>query len=334
MYKIQLSAILLTTILATNLFAQTSSKNRYNIIGNVTGYADSTKIYLNDPSSGSTIILDSTFIIKNKFYFKGSIIEDAMNVIVSVEANNDYKYFWLENNEITFKARKGHFKDAVIAGSKTQKEKEEFETDSKDATQANIDFIKARPNSMHSAYLLNIYGIQWGKETTSSLYNTLSDKIKNSSYCKSVQDFIELNKEINIGDAFINFTQKNIEGNDISLSDYKNKIVLLEFWSSDCGPCRKENPLLVSYYNEFKQYGFDILGVTLDSKRTYWETAVRYDKLPWQTVCDLNGWKNKVALMYGISRLPTNYLIDRNGIIIAKDLRGEELKNKLLEICK
>jgi peroxiredoxin len=139
---------------------------------------------------------------------------------------------------------------------------------------------------------------------------------------------------VKVGDKYVDFTEPNIEGKNVSLSDFNGKIVLLEFWGTWCGPCREGNPELAKIYNEYKNSGFEILGVASDSDKEFWIKSVKDDSLTWQNVCDLKGDRNKAALIYGISYYPSNFLIDRNGIIVAKDLRGEALRSKLLEILK
>jgi thiol-disulfide isomerase/thioredoxin len=116
------------------------------------------------------------------------------------------------------------------------------------------------------------------------------------------------------------------------LSDYKGKILLLEFWASWCGPCRKENPDLVEVYRHYKGKGFEILGVALDKDKSEWLDAIDHDELPWTNVCDLQGDRNEAAIIYGVSAIPANFLIDRNGIVLARNLRSEELAETLRKI--
>ncbi|MEP6948891.1 MAG: TlpA disulfide reductase family protein [Ginsengibacter sp.] len=117
-------------------------------------------------------------------------------------------------------------------------------------------------------------------------------------------EFITLNKNIKIGDRYFDFTEPNIEGKSVSLSDFNGKVVLLEFWGSWCGPCRQGNPELVMIYNEFKDTGFDILGVAADEGKETWVEAVQKDSLKWQNVTDLRGDKNKAALSMAFLTTP------------------------------
>ncbi|MEJ7681933.1 MAG: TlpA disulfide reductase family protein [Segetibacter sp.] len=318
-------------------FFFTNTKEKFEITGILSGFADSTLIYLDDVPTSSPVHIDSTLVINNQFHFSGSIKGEVSNVILRTKTFSDYKFFWLENSAITFKAEKGKFRQATIIGSGTQNEQNQLDAAIKKAGKEKeqcILFIQNHPNSIISANILSVYSSTWGKDTATILYRKLSKKIKNTIYGQNILAFITLNKNIKVGNKYVDFTEQNVEGKNVSLSDYNGKIVLLEFWGSWCGPCREGNPELVKIYNEFKNAGFEILGVAADDNKELWINAIQKDSLNWPNVTDLKGDKNKAVLVYGISYYPANFLIDRNGFIIAKDLRGEALRNKLRQILK
>jgi peroxiredoxin len=128
------------------------------------------------------------------------------------------------------------------------------------------------------------------------------------------------------------FTLNTPEGNKISLSSFKGKVLLVDFWASWCGPCRQENPNVVRIYNQYHEKGFEILGVSLDKSKEKWVEAIAKDKLTWNHVSDLGQWSSAVVPLYGITGIPLTILVDRNGNIAAKSLRGKELESKVAEL--
>lgn len=322
------------------LSAQTndSAASGYRINGTVEGYADETLLILEYASNVDSLkFLDSARVKNGRFSFSGQISARAVNALIRTKDYRDYRFFWLENSTVSVALKKGKFRGAAIAGSKTQEEADRLNSLIKkngNEKKQSISFIKNNPNSIVSAYVLSVYASTWGKEISGDLYASLSEEMKNTPYGQNILSFVTLNKALKIGDKFVDFSQQDITGKQVSLSQLYGKVILLEFWGSWCLPCRKENPNLVGIYDEFKAKGFEIFGVASETNKANWLDAVSTDKLAWINVSDLKGDKNEAALIYGVSYYPASFLIDRNGIIIARDLKGAQLRKKLSEILK
>lgn len=353
---IVLALLLFTSVVA---FAQ-----NFKIEGTVEGLENGTWLYLK--LSSPQDIIDSTQVANGKFALKGKLAEPATQVVLHTKKYTNYVFFWLENKNITMALKDGEFKKGTIKGSATQTENEEIQKiiqpiglkeDSLRAVfsrssdpnlkselrkqianikseeyTAYFNYAKTHPNSLVIANITDVYTTTWGKEKTKNIYDLFSPSIQKTNYAKNINSFLTLNQEVKIGAKYVDFEQTNANGKKIKLSDVKGKYVLLEFWGSWCGPCREENPQLVKTYHAYKAKGFEILGVAADNNKAQWLKAIKDDKLPWENVSDLKGDKNEAGLIYGINAYPTNYLIDENGIIIAKNLRGKALADKLAEL--
>ncbi|MCV6608455.1 MAG: TlpA family protein disulfide reductase, partial [Campylobacterales bacterium] len=152
-----------------------------------------------------------------------------------------------------------------------------------------------------SANVLSIFATTWGKEKTKALFTSFSKENKDSEYGKKILRYLELSKEPKIGEHFVDFKMADTNGEFKQLSSIKGKVILLEFWASWCGPCRKENPHLVKTYNTYAPKGFEIFAISLDQHKNSWLTAIEKDKLTWMHVSDLSGADNKAGLIYGVS---------------------------------
>lgn len=166
------------------------------------------------------------------------------------------------------------------------------------------------------------------------LYNVLAEDVKKSAFGRKIKAVLDLDAKLGINRTAPQFSQTDTLGSLVKLSDFKGKYVLVDFWASWCAPCRAENPNVVKVYNKYHDKGFEILGVSLDDNKESWLAAIHADELKWTHVSDLKGWANVIALDYGVKSVPANYLIDRDGKIIAKGLKGEALEKKLADILK
>lgn len=198
-----------------------------------------------------------------------------------------------------------------------------------------LGFLKSNPNSPVALYALKQYaGYDIDAAKAEPLFNKLPVVEKAWPSAVAFKDRIEIAKKTAIGNYAMDFTQNDTLGKPVSLSSFKGKYVLVDFWASWCGPCRRENPNVVKVFNKFRDKNFTILSVSLDrpDAKDKWLAAIHKDGLTWTHVSDLKYWDNAVAKQYGIRAIPQNLLLDPQGKIIAKNLRGEDLDVKLTEV--
>ena len=192
------------------------------------------------------------------------------------------------------------------------------------------DYIKAHPNSFVTHYILDGVKQDYPIDQLKEMVGTFTTE---SIYRDHLNDYIAKQERLDVGQPFIDFTLKTNEGNEVVLSKIipQNKLTLVDFWASWCGPCRKENPVVKAAYEQFHGLGFGVIGVSVDQDEAAWLQAVEEDQLPWTQVRDS---ENKVSEDYMIYYIPSNFLFDQNGTMVAKGLRGEDLAAKLSELIK
>jgi thiol-disulfide isomerase/thioredoxin len=309
---------------------------------------------------------DSSELKNGKFGFKGTINNSVKATLYTQEINSKEKYpkreylgFYLDEGVTTVLGFKS-IKTALVKGGIAQMEYRELQDslqwiydmydnlsdlikshEADDTTKTRLRsiykvlypklqaiqtrFIKNHPASLVSWDIVASKGVIIEPDEMEPLFSLLAKELQESEKGKALKERIAKAKLFKIGNPSIDFVSVSPDGKEVSLSSFKGKYVLIDFWASWCGPCRAENPNMVKTYNSLKDKNFEIFGVSLDENRERWLKAVQEDKLPWTQVSDLKGFET-VAKTYDIRAIPQNYLLDPEGRIIAKNIRGENME--------
>ena len=237
-------------------------------------------------------------------------------------------------NNISSEAQNAIMSGDVVTAMELEKE---YNSKEREVMLYEWDFIVDNLDSYMSALLLEVFMIEnkVNKDSIIDVYESFSNRIKVSDVGKNIADLLsQFEDPIEVGEIAPDFTAPSIDGPDVTLSNelVNNKVTLLDFWAAWCRPCRIENPNLVRLHKKYKDAGFNIIGVSLDRTREQWEQAVIDDNLPWTQVSNLNFWNDPVARRYSIRAIPQSYLLNKDGLVMGKNLRGQELEDRILSL--
>ena len=360
--------ILIPALCVLALSACTSTQ-KYTINGTVEGETEGT-VHLVKFQNRQADTLASAPIQDGKFKLEGSV-QEVSDAYLTVDGKRGRTPLIIENTTFTatlnpadnsqskvegtanqkvindylvisndlMKKQSELYKEYTVAMQNQDQEKaneirNQFEAYEKEAEAQEADLIKNNADSFVSAFIIasKMGGMEF--DQLKEMYGNLGENAKNSLYGKKIAERIAKLEAVAIGQTAPNFTLNTPEGNPLSLADIKGKVKIIDFWASWCNPCRQANPEVVEIYKEYHPKGLEILGVSLDNNQEAWVKAIEDDGLTWNHVSDLKGWENAAAQLYGVNSIPHLLVLDENNQIIARNLHGQELKDKIAEMLK
>jgi len=329
--------------------------------------ADNQTVYLQKFVENEPVSIDSAVIANDMAVLTASVDDPQILYVLKMKGKRGSIPFFADNKDVTFVGDLNNLKDMEIMASETQNEwnayndqqdkfneqirelygimQQAFENndsimmDSLNTVgtalmdeQSNFrdEYIKSHPDKFFAHYLLDESKQEYSLD---QLKEFLGGFTTESLYTKDINDYIAKQERLEVGQPFIDFTLQTKDGENVTLSERiaQNKLTMVDFWASWCGPCRHENPVVKAAYEQFHELGFDVIGVSVDQDGAAWLKAVEEDQLPWTQVRDID---NKASDAYLVYYIPSNFLFDQNGTMVAKGLRGEDLAAKLSELLQ
>ena len=342
----------------------------YVVEGTVANGVDGEYVYLNTIGRKAEV-LDSALIKGGKFQFKGNpetavfpkavsysskegkiaamlfldkgtikVALDKENPTVSGTVNNELLRTFMAEYKKTNEEMQGIYKSYRSDSTLTEEQRadlmKQLEQKGEDQDAYVLAQMTANAANPFGAYLMASFGMGADVDKLAELLSQVPAELASSEAITGLKEYVQHCQNTAVGKKFVDFAMKTPEGKDVKLSDFigKDKYTLVDFWASWCGPCRREMPVVVEAYKKFKSKGFGIVGVSLDQSADQWKKAIKDLNITWPQMSDLKAWQCEGAKLYGVRGIPATVLIDKEGTIVARDLRGEELIKKLEELYK
>ncbi len=371
LFSILIAGLLAITVVSCGEAKKPKQDGNFNLHVTITGMPDSTMVFLKKREEAKWVTVDSSLLSASKATLSGNIDSPDVFYVTIAKVRSAFPVF-VEKGDINFIADSKNLRGYKVENSKSHAEYEnfmgnvlgafdkkvqelgskygvaqrngdtaevnrlesEYENIQNNKKKAMLDYVKEHNKSVVGPYVIYSNSYMFDLDQLEDAVNNTDGSLSNNKYVKLLKDKVATLKRVQIGQPFIDITQDDPQGNPVSLSSVvkKNKYVLVDFWASWCQPCRGENPNVVNAFHKYHDKGFTVFGVSFDRNKDSWIKAIQDDGLTWTHVSDLKGWGNAAGKLYGIQSIPQNILIGPEGKIIARNVRGQALQDKLKEL--